>query len=90
MDASDFVLGGFASVGATFFTNPIEVSMRFDKVITTTLTMLIDSIEMDDCFCFFFSFHLRSLKHASNFKVNWRLVEPMSSHTKVYSTPSPS
>ncbi|XP_061390988.1 solute carrier family 25 member 35-like [Musca vetustissima] len=25
MDASDFVLGGFASVGATFFTNPIEV-----------------------------------------------------------------
>lgn len=55
MDASDFVLGGFASVGATFFTNPIEVSMRFDKVITT-LTMLIDSIEMDDCFCFFFHF----------------------------------
>ncbi|GBP06004.1 Solute carrier family 25 member 35 [Eumeta japonica] len=25
MDASDFVLGGLASVGATFFTNPIEV-----------------------------------------------------------------
>ncbi|TMW45566.1 hypothetical protein DOY81_009352 [Sarcophaga bullata] len=25
MDSSDFVLGGLASVGATFFTNPIEV-----------------------------------------------------------------
>lgn len=62
MDASDFVLGGFASVGATFFTNPIEVSMRFDKVITTTLTMLIDSIEMDDCFCFFLFISLKVIK----------------------------
>ena len=30
MDSSDFVLGGLASVGATFFTNPIEVSLKME------------------------------------------------------------
>jgi hypothetical protein len=32
MDASDFVLGGFASMGATLFTNPLEVSFPATKL----------------------------------------------------------